>query len=459
MKINIFLTVTLSLMVNPCWALDAKQVVNSSLKHYPEVIQAISQVEESIQRVRESRGSFDAKFKGEMDTRTHGFYSGDAYKVTVEKPFPFLNGKVYGGKRQSYGSFPSYEGKVQTLEEGEYFAGVSLSLLRDSLIDTNRYLIRLRREDQRQSELALNLMKINVQTMALQAYWMWLIKGHELKVYQDILGLALTRGKQISKRIKAGDLARIYQTENNQYIRKREAQVLRSQMEFQEASNYLSLFFRDGRGIPQRVSFEQLPPMGYPSLTTIQDSFYILERAKKNNIDLQTLASMKKQAELEVSLGRNNILPKVNINYEWNQDQGTLAGDARNFNENRIMLQVEVPIEYHKGLGKKRAAEAKRDQINSKEKLTREKLNIEVKNLLIKLNSFAEIFTKTNEQVKLADKLANAERRKFSQGASDLILVNIREENFAEARVKNLATLLKYYFVDSDLKRITLDFL
>ena len=40
------------------------------------------------------------------------------------------------------------------------------------------------------------------------------------------------------------------------------------------------------------------------------------------------------------------------------------------------------------------------------------------------------------------------------QGASDLILVNIREENLAEAQIRNLSSLLKYHFIDAEVKGI-----
>ena len=82
-----------------------------------------------------------------------------------------------------------------------------------------------------------------------------------------------------------------------------------------------------------------------------------------------------------------------------------------------------------------------------------------VESFIIKLNTLSEIFTATKTQVKLADKLAKAERRKFTQGASDLILVNLREENFAEAKLKNLSTYLKYMFVDAEIKDLEVRFL
>jgi outer membrane protein TolC len=435
----------------PIRAVTPEDVVRSSIKHFPQVIESIQELEQRRNEVDEARGAFDGKFKGEMDSRTTGYYNGDHYKASVEKPFPFFNSRIYGGQRQGFDSFPSYEGKYDTLSGGELFVGASVSLLRNSLIDFNRYNLRFRQQDQIQAEQRLNFMKMNVQTMALKSYWTWFVKGHELRVYKEILALALARGKQIKQRIKAGDLARIYETENNQYIRKREAQLKKSQMEFLEASYYLSLFYRNEEGKPRPIlTSKDLPKPMNERLATIPDYKPVYEAALRLNPELQILSSKAEQAELDIRMGRNELLPKVDVNFEWNQDQGVGASTLQQ-DENRILLNVEIPFQYRKGLGKMRAGKAKLAQVKTKEQFTKEKLKTSIQALVVKLNATSEIFSLTLDQVKLAETLAKAERRKFSQGASDLILVNIREESFAEAQVKNLSTLLKYEFVNSEV--------
>ncbi len=440
------------------WALTPQEVVSSSLKHYPMVIEAVQQLEVQTNQVTEAKGAFDGKVKGEMNSRVDGFYGGDAYKLGVEKPIPYFNSKIYGGRRQSYGDFPSYEGKLETLNEGENFAGISISLLRNSLIDMNRYNLRYRQQDRQQAQVGLDLVKLNVQTMALKAYWAWLVKGHELKVYTNILELATARAGNIDRRIKVGDLARIYAAENNQYIVKRKAQVEAMNLEFQQASFYLSLFHRNADGKPIPLSSQSLPALDNQKLIARSDIDGIYQRALTANLDLKILDAKEKQAELDIQLGTNEMLPQVDLNYEWSQDRG-VGSSTLSQNENRVMLNVEIPIQYRKGAGKRRAGKAKLEQVKVKSQFTKEKVRVEVQSLVAKINAFAEIFNLTSEQVELSNKLADAERKKFFRGASDLILVNIREENLAEAQVKNLEALLKYHFVDADLRNVQVDFL
>jgi outer membrane protein TolC len=440
-------------------AISEQEVVSSSLNHAPMVIEALQYTIEKENAVTESEGAFDAKIKSKMNLRTEGYYNGDLYKVAVEKPLPFANSKIYLGQRQSFSDFPLYEGKLETQSEGESFAGLSISLLRDFAIDINRYELRQSQQDLLQAKIATEQTKIMVQTMALKSYWTWVVKGNEYFVFKAILDLANSRAGQISKRIKAGDLARIYGTENDQYIKKWEAEVIRSRMEFQKAAFYLSLFYRDQNGAPKNPLEKSVPKLVFSKLKRSPNINAIYEAAILRSPKLQILNSQKQQAVLDVAIGKNSILPKIDLSFEMSQDHG--MGDETTLGqyESRVKLNFEIPLQIRKGAGKMRAGKAKAAQIKTKQRWAQEKIQVETKSLSVKLNSYADLYQVTSEQVELSKKLASAERKKFFSGASDLILVNIRDENLAQAQIKNLSSRLKYHFVDADIKKLLVEFI
>jgi len=450
--------VLLFLVVAPAWAITPKEVVDSSLKHYPQVIEAFLNVQEKDGDLREAEGAFDARLRGEVDAKTDGFYDGDYYSGQIEKAFPFLGSKVYGGYRNSVGEFPVYEGKYDSSTQGQRFAGVSLSLLRNSLIDINRYKVRMAEQNKIQSELQLERLKIAVQTLSLQAYWTWVVKGHELKVYQEILDLAQERMKQINRRIKMGDLARIFQQENNQYIQRRQARVLQGQLEFQKAAYYLSLFYRDNKGKMITLSQTHLPGLETKKLERISTYAEVLKVATDLNLDLKTLSSQVMQAEAEINMGVNEILPRIDVSFEVGQNRG-LGANRTSEDEARVMLNIEVPIQYERGLGRRQSGRSKLAQVKTQQGFVRDKIKAESQTLTLEVNSFAEIFDVTKNEVELARTLAKAEMRKFQRGASDLILVNIREENLAEAQIKNLKSLLDYQLTSAEIRRLKVEFL
>ena len=72
--------------------------------------------------------------------------------------------------------------------------------------------------------------------------------------------MAISRNKGIERRVNKGDLARIYLTENNQYVLKRSVLLLQAENQFVKAANFLSLFNRSDTGstviAAPRTSFE-----------------------------------------------------------------------------------------------------------------------------------------------------------------------------------------------------------
>lgn len=435
--------------------LRPEEVVRSSAENYPIIVDSLLNLDETKQINRSLEGEFDGKIRGGANARTEGYYSGDIYNLQVEKPFPFLNSKIYGGARQSYGDFPLYEGKSLTLGDGETFAGFSLSLLRNSLIDYNRYKLLIQKQEIAQAEAELEKVKIDVQTLTIQAYWNWVVAGYRLTFYEELLALAETRDSQIKKRIKLGDLSRIYEAENRQYITRRQAQVKKGELDFKVASFMLSLFYRTKSGETIPVTKNMLPPLNTEPLLKSEHPDEIYQKAVERNVELNILRSQEKQAQAEIRLGRNDMLPAVDMKMEWSRDRGVGPQNLAQ-NENRVMLQMEIPLEYRKGAGKRDAGLIKKSRVQTKMAFLKDKLRADVNGLSVKLNAMADIFATTLEQVTLAEKLRSAEMTKFQRGGSDLLTVNIREQNLAEAKISNLETLLNYHTYQAELLRIVL---
>jgi len=271
--------------------LEPETVVKRSLEHYPAVIDAVNQLEGSRAESTSVEGFYDLKIKGSADSRLDGFYDGDALKVEVEQTLPFFNSKLYAGFRDSSGTFPSYEGKMETLPEGEKYLGVSVSLLRNSFFDINRLNLLLADESVKQAESKLELVKLKVQTMSLLAYWNWAASVERVKVYQEILNLALVRMKGIKRRIQKGDLAKIYRAENRQYIVKRRTQLEKAKYMLNEATLFLSLFTRDSKGkpmLPLALNAPNLNKLKHPKFDYSEE---LIKRVFSRNLDLKIFNS------------------------------------------------------------------------------------------------------------------------------------------------------------------------
>lgn len=431
-------------------ALDLEDVLASSLKHFPQVVEALQKIEIEEAKLQGARGAFDAKIKGKVNARTRGYYDGHFFGLKVEKPLPFLNSKIYGGHRFGQGEFPSYEGKMDTLDQGETFVGLSVSLLRNLRIDQNRYGVRFQKEDRDQSLYQWEQVRLEVQAMATQAYWSWFAKKRELEIAEALLDLAQLRGRQIRRRVEAGDLAAIYKAENKQYIVKRQSDVFKRKASFNKAQAYLSLFYRDEKGLPKKIPAQSELPQIPSNLLKDFPTRDLEAEAIRNSPLLKIIASKEKQAELDVRLGRNDLLPDLDLQFEWSQDRGNGVPELRP-EDHRVMLNLNVPLQRRKGLGKRRAGEAKLKKLAVKRRWSQEKMGVNIQNLITELQGLSQIYELSREQVSLAEKLAKAERKKFRLGSSDLILVNFREEAVAESQEQNLAAFYRYQYLYADL--------
>ncbi|NQZ01261.1 MAG: TolC family protein [Bdellovibrionales bacterium] len=441
--------------------LTEKAVLESALKHHPMVIESLRMLDSENEALRASRGAFDAKIKGDFDKYTQGFYDGEHAKAAAVKPFPMLNGEIYGGMRRSFGVFPDYEGKCDTLSNGEGFVGISLSLLRDSLIDLDRFNVRVAEQRTLQAESKLFMQQLFVQNLTQRAYWNWAIQKQELAVYQDLLAIAKDRVQGLEKRIKVGDLAKIYATENQKYIFQREVLLEKGRQDFAVASFSLSLFFRDDEGRTKAIE-----PWNIPNVFDYKDSFLtetlnsesdrqgLLKQAMDRSPEIQILQSKITEKDAKRQLGQNDILPKLDFTGEWSQGDGDGSSTLRG-QETRVMVNLEIPIEYNKGLGKMRAARNEIEALKAKLQFTQERMRVKLDSMTQKILTTERLIELTGEQIKLSERLAEAERQKFKRGASDLILVNLREQDLAEVRFKNLEMILKWHFLIADLNLFT----
>jgi outer membrane protein TolC len=280
--------------------------------------------------------------------------------------------------------------------------------------------------------------------MASKAYWTWVAKGNIVKVYQELLDIAIDRNKGLKSRVRRGDLAKIYMTENRQYILKRETQLLKSKQEFFEAALELSLFLRDEFSSPIMPQDELLPEFdsNFPMVSKVMFEEGV-SRAMEISPKLRILDNQTQEFRNEQLMGENKLMPRLDLSFEVSRDTGigssTLIGT-----ENRAMLKLEIPLERNLGKGKVAKSKAKRKRVEYERKLQTEMLKNKISNLFNKMKIFMNVITNTQEEVQVAQKLQKAEVRKFANGASDFFVVNLREQNTADAKIKLIKAKLKF---------------
>ena len=279
-----------------------------------------------------------------------------------------------------------------------------------------------------------------VQHRALDAYWRWVATGREIAIYQDLLSLAVARQMGLERQFKLGAVPQIALVENEQNLIRRQTLLAEAERAFRIASNDLSFYWRDANGQPVRPLASQVP--GEEQLAALPDIEELLSArisdTLRNRPELRNLRIATERARNTIALRENDLKPQLDLGVELSRDIGSIAqgGVSRDSTDLKVGFTLTVPLQRRAAEGRLAQAEAELRAIELREQRLSEELAIEFENVLVELDAALRIARLAEAEVDQADRMAQAERRRVQLGAGDFFLVNVREENAADAQVR-----------------------
>jgi outer membrane protein TolC len=415
--------------------LDA--VLRSSATHAPAILEAMARERAADGKALSARGAFDLLFEGDASSRLLGYYDGSYVDGQVTRPLQTNGGAVYGAYRVSRGDFPEYYGDRFTNRLGEVKVGAVFALMRDRWVDARRTGVGLADRDIELARLDREMVAIGVQRRAIAAYQDWVAAGQRVAVYRDLLALASERQQSIERQIQLGARPDILGTENRQNIVRRQALLVRAEQQLEAAANALSFFLRDANGEPMVPVAAQLPrafpAFDLPPLT--RDLGRRVERP-----DLDAILVRLDQNEQRRLLAENDMKPRLDLKGELSKDLGAvgLGGPTKTPAEAIVGVRFSLPLERRGARGRIAEAQAEADALRRRRQLIEDQILVEVNGLAIQVQAAEKLAELAVSEAALATRMAEAERRRFTLGVSDFILVNLREEAAADAQLRQL---------------------
>ena len=457
-KFALFLFVILNPYESRAISLSTQDIVNNVLKNYPLIKSSREEVDSYNSKVTEFKGFYDSKLKFKLKDNQMGYYQNDQFDALVEKPIMPFGSEIYAGYRVGRGDFPIYDEKIRTQDNGEIRAGFSFSLLRNRSFDEPRYLIDSSKLALINSDLKLLENKNKAVRDALKKYWSLYVNNHIHKVYKDILEISLTRDKGLEFRVKKGDLAEIYRKENEQYIYKRQADVVTADRYLKKSIIDFSLYYRDINGEPILLSYDSIP-FQFPTLEEVTNEIHVenIKRSLDKRPELKRMNAHLEQTNLDVKLGENKLIPLLDFGLELSRDYGAEIKAKRN-TEGLVLVSLEIPLEMNSGKGKIESANANRRSLQHNLKLIQDQITAEINQNYISLKAAKEKFMLSSKEAEVARVLAKAEASKWDKGASSFFTVNIREQYLADALVKEAESFYQYQEAMADYKASVFDF-
>ncbi len=441
---------------SPRQPLALDEVLASVDAHYPLLDAARRERDIARGALRAAEGGFDTRLVGIGDVRELGFYESYTGEGMLEQNTRLWGTRFFGGYRLGRGEFPSYDGARQTDRDGEFRAGFELPLLRGRSIDEARARLQRAEIDVRRAGPQIELERIDFERDASVAYWNWLAAGLRVEVSRQLLDVAAQRQDQLERRVTRGVVPRIDLVDNERLIVDRRIRLLGAERDAEQASLGLSLFLRDADGNPEVPGRDRLPedfpPEEPPDRIPLGPD---LERATRSHPLLRNLSLQRERTEVALDLARNDVLPDMDLLVEGSRDtgqpdpgistEGSIEGDPRSDTEVRARIRLELPIQRRDARGRVAIAQAELSRLESRERFARERIEADIRRALTGVEAAYAQTEAARDNLELALRLRSAEERKLLLGTSNLIDVNIREVQAADAAVMLIRTQAAYY--------------
>lgn len=439
----------------PVGVLRLEQVIESVSRSYPLLEAAYYSRDIASGEHLAAHGAFDLKLKGASENGPIGFYETYRQSIGVEQP-TYRGGSLFAGYRAGRGQFQPWYLERQTDKSGEFKAGVAVPLLRNVVFDARRAQLARTSLGQELAEPEIQLQRIDFVRAASYAYWDWLAAGRQHQIAASLLAIAENRNEAIRRRVETGDMEPPVLQDNRRLIVSREAKRIDADQKLQQTAIKLSLFLRDDLGQPVVPDAGQLAdfPVPLPPPSDARDAD--IQAALANRPELRALDLLRQQLEVDFAEARNDLLPDIQAVVAASQDVGepaTFKNDKSEF-ELEAGLFLDVPLQRRKARGKMTAVEGKLGQIAAKARMTTDKITADVQAVYAALLAASAQASRARESVELADRLAEIERRKFELGESDLLSVNLREQQAAEAQITEVDALYDFFTASADYQAV-----
>jgi outer membrane protein TolC len=399
-------------------------------------------------------GSFDLNLSTDSRNWGLGYYKRYLYDVFFEQPLQSWGAKLFAGYRLGAGDWPIYYQYLQTNGGGAYVAGMDVSLLRDGWIDAKRAKLYQAELERRKVEPAISKQRISLLKDAAKSYWSWVGAGLGYGVYEKLLTVAEVRNRALERQVREGAVAPVELVDNQRVVLSRQSTLIAARRRFQQATIDLSLYLRDGYGLPTLAEPERLPedfpPIEPPDPNRLPEDFEVAVRLRP---ELRSLQLDGLKIDIDRQLAENQRLPGLNLYLYSEQNVGApvpLRNKGPFLLESSLLM--EVPLQRRFARGRVVAANAALRQNRYAEQYARDRIIADVQDGFSALQTSYEQWLRLNEAVRLNRELEQAEIRRFATGASNILFVNIREQATADAQIYAIEAATKYFFSLADYR-------
>lgn len=351
----------------------------------------------------------------------------------LELPLDMLFGpKLKASYSRGIGS--SINPESATTGQGEGALGISMPILQGIFTDSRRNQLRkaMLRPDLAQAQYRLE--RNNLLRTAGLRYWDWSEARAAVDVADTMLALAERRLVFVTRRAQAGESAVIDSVEIAQEVERRKGERFRALRIEEQLAVDVAVFLWNGNGTPQQTVGARpldLPPQADTTVQAIDAA----NLARSTRPELRRAEVFQQTSRLDSSLAQEFMRPYIEV------EAALLAYDVTSLSNTDYKLGVRVnqPLLFRQASAQQQTAGITVQRADLTRSLIERMVDADAINAVISIDRSRERLAASNEEVRLARFMVDAEQRKFLAGESTLLQLNLRERFLAEALLRQVS--------------------
>ena len=421
---------------------------------HPIVKQANLIVNESELKLLKSRGAFDPKIEVDYDRKD--FKNTEYYdKLNATFKIPTWYGLEFKGNfEDNQGVYLNPEATLPN--EGLYSVGVSIDVARGLIMNERMSMLKQAKLFVQQAEMDRQLLVNDILFEASVTYFNWLRAYNEKRVFEDFVENANLRFTGVKKSYEVGERAAIDTTEARIALNTRRLNYEKARITFIKASLELSNYLWLENNVPIELQENIIPDTNtlLEIDTVLNTSAFDMAQFDINGHPKMRSLDYKFQGlDIERRLTANNLLPKINLEYNFLSETPEVI-NSFNTQNYKSGVNVYFPLFLRKERAELKLAKLKMQDTEFEIEATKVTLNNKISAINQELQSF-DIQNNFNATI-VTDyqTLLTAEERKFFLGESSIFLVNSRESKLIEAKLKAIELQYNYFEAKAKLFNI-----
>lgn len=419
--------------------------------NHPVVKQAGLVIEESEIKLQKARGAFDPKF--ELDYDQKKFKNTTYYdKLNAMFKIPVWYGIDFKANyEKNKGKYLNPESTLP--EDGLYNVGVSISLAKGFLMNERMASIKQAKLYKEQAEAEQLLMVNTILYDASVAYFNWVKSYKEKKMYANFLKNSYSRFKGIKRSYQMGDKPAVDTLESSISVTNQKLNFNDAEIKYIKASLELSnyLWLNDvpveiqNTIIPDEHTFEKRESY-FDSMSDIES--YTVD----NHPKIKMLASKYKGLQIEKKLNLNQLLPQVDLHYNF-LSESLNEVESFNLSNYKSGLTLSIPLFLRKERANLKLTKLKMQDLEWDMLATKTTLGNKIEAISKEMERLLEQERYAASMVADYETLLKAEERMFELGESSVFLINSRESKLIASKLKLIAVQNKYLESRTHLER------